>query len=323
MTVRLGSRTYAGQTIWLSLLLPVFFSYKKPDIPAAKPLADSLMVHQESGQFSLITYNIAGLPQIISSAVTDRAGSIAEIGRRLGVYDIAHVQEDFNYNFFLYKQNAHPYRTPTKGKVLFGDGLNMLSRFPIHELKRVKWNDCTGADCLTPKGFTYSRVALAAGVLVDFYNVHANAYNHPTAAAARRNNLLQLSDFIRTVSAGRAVVVMGDLNGRFAFAGDNIRVLTDLGFDDAWVQTRNRTHIPEPTAQMPASDILTIDEQTETIDKILCRSSSELKLLITDYRLEKQVFANAQGVPLSDHHPVSARVSWQITPRPYITKNTQ
>ena len=132
-----------------------------------------------SGGFSVLTYNIAGLPEIISSAVTRRAPSIAEIGRKLNAFDIVNVQEDFNYNGNLYNEgNSHPFRTLTKGGVPFGDGLNTLSKYPVHEVRRISWNECTGADCLTPKGFTYSRLEIARNIYVDLYNVHANAYNH-------------------------------------------------------------------------------------------------------------------------------------------------
>jgi hypothetical protein len=113
----------------------------------------------DSGKFSVITYNVAGLPGLISSAVTKRSTSIAQIGVLLNKFDIAHVQEDFNYNKHLYQDNAHAFRTSTKGKVPFGDGLNTLSRYPIHNVRRIAWKDCTGADCFTPKGFSYSSVS--------------------------------------------------------------------------------------------------------------------------------------------------------------------
>jgi hypothetical protein len=129
-----------------------------------------------SGEFSVLTYNVGGLPQIISSAATKRAPSIAEIGIRLNAFDIVNVQEDFNYNKQLYNSgNSHPFRTKTKGGVPFGDGLNTLSRFPVHEVRRIPWNECTEADCLTPKGFTFSRIEIAKNLYIHLYNVHANA----------------------------------------------------------------------------------------------------------------------------------------------------
>ncbi len=101
----------------------------------------------------------------------------------------------------------------------------------------MRWNDCTGTDCLTPKGFTLARVRLAEGVFVDLYNVHTNAGDTDAALAARRANIAQLSAFVRANSAGNAVIVMGDTNTRYTRAGDTIRTLVaDNGLTDAWVQ---------------------------------------------------------------------------------------
>ncbi|MFD9637831.1 jacalin-like lectin [Streptomyces violascens] len=52
----------------------------------------------DSGTLSVLTYNVAGLPEAISSAPTPREPSTTEIGRRIAPYDIVHVQEDFNYH---------------------------------------------------------------------------------------------------------------------------------------------------------------------------------------------------------------------------------
>lgn len=267
-----------------------------------------------AGQFSVISYNIAGLPEIISSAVTDRPTSIAEIGRRLNVFDIVHVQEDFNYNNDLYqKGNKHAFRTTTKGIVPFGDGLNTLSKYPVSDIRRISWNDCTGADCLTPKGFTYSRVWVAANVCIDFYNVHANAYNESKACAARCKNIRQLSDYIKEHSKDRAVIVMGDLNGRYGYYFDNINLLnSENGLTDAWMSHKQNGQLPHASKTIPPANILTLTDTCETIDKILYRSNKDIELKTAEYQLEKLLFTNLKGLPLSDHHPVSAKFLWNL-----------
>jgi hypothetical protein len=121
--------------------------------------------------------------------------------------------------------------------VPFGDGLNTLSHLAHSDFQRVRWDRCDGTDCLTPKGFTASRVRLAEGVYVDLYNVHANAGVADGDLAARRANLTQLTRFVERHSAGNAVVVAGDTNTRYTRTGDNIRELADtLGLADAWVE---------------------------------------------------------------------------------------
>lgn len=273
-------------------------------------LSDTL----SAGTFSVLTYNIAGLPQLICSAATKRAPSIAEIGRRINPFDIVHVQEDFNYNKYLYNSgNTHPFRTPTKGGVPFGDGLNTLSKYPILATQRIAWNHCTGADCLTPKGFTYSRLQISGSAFIDFYNVHANAYNHPAAAAARRENIKQLSSFIRHRSKGQPVIIMGDLNGHYSYFYDNVQhLLTENNLSDAWVELMHQKHMPRPKRQLPDPKILDISAQSESIDKILYRSSDQIELTPSAYNLRAQSFLDGFGNPLSDHHPVSLLFSWEL-----------
>src|SRR5437762_2688439 len=77
-----------------------------------------------SGTFSALSYNVAGLPEGISSAPTPRASSTTAIGQRIGQYDLVHVQEDFTYHANLYAADSHPFRTPTSGGAGIGSGLN-------------------------------------------------------------------------------------------------------------------------------------------------------------------------------------------------------
>src|SRR5690606_13350264 len=171
---------------------------------------------RSSGELSLLTYNIAGLPEWISSAETPRSTSIREIGRLIENFDLVNLQEDFNYNRLLYLDNAHPFRTVSKGSVPFGDGLSTLSNYPILEFERMAWQACSGSDCLTPKGFTFMRVLLAKNVSIDVYNLHATAQNNVKAIIARGKNLDQLAEFMQAYSAGRALIIMGDFNAHYA-----------------------------------------------------------------------------------------------------------
>lgn len=271
-----------------------------------------------SGSFSVLTYNIAGLPEIISSAKTKRAPSIAQIGRILNQFDVVNVQEDFNYNKYLYHSgNSHSFRTRTKGKVPFGDGLNTLSRYPVHQTVRIPWSHCTGADCFTPKGFTYSRLQIAQNQYIDLYNVHTNAYNHPSAAAARRENIRQLSAFIEKNSADKAIIIMGDLNAHYDFYLDNLpELLSKNNLKDAWLELGNEHKLPVVSQQLPDNSILKVNNQTESIDKILYRSSNQITLSVSDYQVQHQLFKNENGLPLSDHHPVGIVFSWQSNTAP-------
>src|SRR5690349_25097242 len=193
------------------------------------------------GSFTVLSYNVAGLPEGLSSAPTPRDPATTAIGQRLGPYDIVHVEEDFNYHANLYAADTHPYRTPTSGGAGIGSGLNTLSNYPYDadDFERVHWNSCQldSGDCLTPKGFTFMRERLAEGVYVDFYNIHTNAGTNSGDLSSRADNLSQLTSFIAAHSAGNAVVVMGDSNTRYTRTGDTILSFAQSnGLTDAWVQ---------------------------------------------------------------------------------------
>ncbi|MEU2336706.1 jacalin-like lectin [Streptomyces sp. NPDC013172] len=270
-----------------------------------------------SGTFSVLTYNVAGLPQGLSSAPTPRDTSTTEIGRRIAPYDIVNVEEDFNYHAYLYATDTHPYRTATSGGAGIGSGLNTVSNYAWDgdDFERVGWNSCQvdSGDCLTPKGFTFMRERLAEGVYVDFYNLHTNAGTNDGDEASRAANLNQLTSFISTHSAGNAVVVMGDTNTRYTRSADTIAEFASAnGLTDAWVQL-----IRGGSAPAKGSDALVCDQSgatvpntCEVVDKVLYRGSKLVNLKATSYNNEHAKFLTSDGLMLSDHDPITVGFSW-------------
>jgi endonuclease/exonuclease/phosphatase (EEP) superfamily protein YafD len=264
-----------------------------------------------SGSFNVLTYNVAGLPEGLSSGNPEANTPL--ISPRLGAYDIVNVQEDFNYHAALYAGDNHPYRTATSGGVPLGDGLNTLSDHAFEDFERVKWNNCTGTNCLTPKGFSLARVRLADGVFVDLYNVHTNADDTADALAARRANITQLSDFIQANSSGNAVIVMGDTNTRYTRSGDNIRTLADEnGLTDAWVQLTKGGVRPTQGADALLCPTTAPPNGCEVVDKVLYRGSDLLSLNATRYQNEWASFLDPAGANLSDHFPHTVDFSYTL-----------
>jgi endonuclease/exonuclease/phosphatase family metal-dependent hydrolase len=270
-----------------------------------------------SGSFRALTYNIAGLPEGISSAPTPRASATTAIGERIGPFDIVNVQEDFNYHAYLYAADNHAYRTPTTGGALFGSGLNSLSHQPYSDLDRITWDDCFigSADCLTPKGFTFHRVRLAEGAYLDVYNLHADAGDGSSDEAARRANLAQMTSYIGSHSVGNAVLVMGDTNTRYTRTGDRIaQFAADNGLTDVWVRLVRGGTAPaqgSPTLDCPGTGL---GVECEVVDKILYRSSRLLTLNATRYANLDADFRNGDGLMLSDHFPIAADFTWTRNP---------
>lgn len=134
----------------------------------------------QSGTFSFLSYNVAGLPDIINDngVPGDKDVNARTIGTHLAAtgYDIVHLQEDFNYHAYIYETDTHAYRSATSGGVPFGSGLNTVANFPWTAFERQEWEDCdiSEGDCLTPKGFTFMRMPLG-DMEVDLYNLHADA----------------------------------------------------------------------------------------------------------------------------------------------------
>ncbi|MFD5478688.1 jacalin-like lectin [Streptomyces hawaiiensis] len=265
----------------------------------------------DSGSFDVLTYNIAGLP--LGLGDSDPEANTPLIGQRLGPYDIVNVQEDFNYHASLYANDKHPYRTATSGGAAFGDGLNTLSDHAFEDFQRVKWNNCTGTNCLTPKGFTLARVRLAEGTYVDLYNVHTNADATDDALAARRANVEQLSAFIRANSSGNAVIVMGDTNTRYTRTGDNIRtLLSQNGLTDAWVKLVKGGTPPAQGSDALVCDAAAPTDDCEVVDKVLYRGSRLVNLTATRYHNDWAAFLRSDGKHLSDHFPHTVGFSYTL-----------
>lgn len=291
-----------------------FFSFSVKPSPEEShfPILPSLP-NATSGELNLVTYNVAGLPEIISSAKTERSSSIQLIGERLKDFDIVNVQEDFNYNNYLYQKNKHPYRTKNKGAVPFGDGLSTLSKYPIQWFQRVAWEDCNGADCLTPKGFSFATIQLAPDVFVDVYNVHATAQDDLNAALARQKNIQQLERFIATHSSCNALLIMGDFNAHYAYKNDKLKVFQEnLDLLDAWVILNNNAVFPQVNPAFTAKPALQLNSHCESIDKIYFRNSDQLLFSPQEYRLEKDLFSTEEGEALSDHCAIALKLKWEM-----------
>ncbi|WP_030239515.1 jacalin-like lectin [Streptomyces sp. NRRL S-350] len=290
-------------------------------VPAAQaaPAAPTAPTTSGGGSLAVLAYNVAGLPQVLSSASTDRQSSTTAIGSRLTPYDLVNVQEDFNYHAALYAADSHPFRTPTSGGAGIGSGLNTLSglAYDTDDFERVKWNDCRldSGDCLTPKGFTFLRARLAEGVYVDVYNLHANAGTTTGDEAARAANLAQLTAYVRTHSAGNAVIVMGDTNTRYTRADDTIAAFAaDNRLTDAWVQLERGGVAPARGADPLLCDQNAITDTCEVVDKVLYRSSALVSLNATSYHNRHADFLDGAGAMLSDHDPIAVGFDWTQNP---------
>jgi endonuclease/exonuclease/phosphatase family metal-dependent hydrolase len=254
------------------------------------------------GELTVLTYNIAGLPQGISDSDPER--NIPQISPLLNAFELVLVQEDFWYHEELVAEVMHPHRSepwtddPLEDGV--GDGLNRFSQFAFGELERVPWYDCHGqldcsSDCLATKGWSFARHTLDEGVEIDVYNLHMEAGSCPEDIEIRANSAIHLVEAIEARSEGRSVIVAGDFNLK---------------------ETRPRDmdslqHIIEGAGLTDACQAVACGDQR--IDMIMVRGTPDLEIEVLDWWLPEEFVDAETGDPLSDHLPVAA--SLRYTPR--------
>ena len=210
-----------------------------------------------SGSFSMLNYNVAGLPDFAAMFSGDEkldvAGKEKIIGNHLNEsgFDFIAVQEDFNFNKSLVKAMPnYTYRTLHHGGVPIGSGLNIYSTHPLYNVEREEWRLRYGlfdeGDQLTPKGILYSVIEIADGVYADFYDIHADAFDTEESQQARLNNFLQLFEMIVRHNSDRPIIITGDFNISLHNAETDpsavmlkLLFIDTLGMKDAWIELHN------------------------------------------------------------------------------------
>jgi endonuclease/exonuclease/phosphatase family metal-dependent hydrolase len=279
---------------WLSIV-PLLAACSSLQRPYEQPNHSPGPV-RESGSFQIVTYNIGGLPELISRSNPSRNTQI--IGRLLNTFDLVLVQEDFFYHGELLRASRHPFRSePYEGWSIVGDGLNQLSVFPFSSVRRESWTDCNGyisasMDCWASKGFTFSRVKVAQDVEIDVYNLHFDAGGSKKDDATRRSNINQLLQRVQRLSADRAVIIGGDTNLDLDGAADEQLLEYFHRMGNLRIACRE-THC-----------------RRESKDRLLFRSGRNIQLDAVSWSVPT-TFVDKQGVALSDHEPVAVTYLWK------------
>ena len=283
-----------------------------------------------SGGFTSLSYNVAGLPQEVSQVNPE--DHIPLVSPLLNDYDLVLTQEDFdwwipaldtidfaNYHTRLRAEVDHAYQSErhpgpeavgidveTERSALYvGDGLGLLSRFPFDEFRRVPWATCGAgaADCLAIKGFAMARVELAPGVVVDVYDLHADAGSGDEDNTARAAGFEQLAAYIAANSQGHAVILGGDTNLHTDPDSDD-----PLDREDArvWEEFLRRTGLVD------VCDALDCAEPAR-IDKFAFRNDAGIELEPLSWKFEVEKFRDAAGEALSDHDALAVAWRWSAS----------
>lgn len=250
-----------------------------------------------SGTFEALTYNVAGLPQGLSSSDPERF--IPQMGVLFVPYDLVLVQEDFAYHDDLVVGTDHPYRSEPAIPVeeLVNDGLNRFSRFPFDPVERTRWTDCNGvlddgSDCLAEKGFSTALTHFHDKAPVTVVNHHADAGGSEDDIATRASNFAQLAAALEGV------------DGPILMAGDtNLRV--DTRPDDA----DTLGAFLEATGLQDVCTALACGE--EHIDRFFFRSGDEVTVEPQSWRVATEM-VSPEGDDLSDHPAIAVVFSWSF-----------
>ncbi len=282
----------------------------------------------DTGEFTTLSYNVAGLPQEVSTV--NPKDHIPLISPLINDYDIVVTQEDFDwwqpsldtidfahYHERLRAQTDFPYQSPRhpgpeavgldwqrdRPTLFVGDGLGLLSRFPFDEFRRVPWGTCAtaAADCLAMKGFAMARIGLSPGVTVDVYTLHAEAGGEADDSKARADGFDQLAVYIQKNSAGHAIILGGDTN---------LHTEPDSNEADNREDARVWAEFLQRAGLTDVCDALKCADPTR-IDKFAFRSG-QVKLEPQSWQFEAEKFRDAKGEDLSDHEPLLVTWRWTV-----------
>ena len=266
---------------------------------------DSGEVEETSGSFTVLTYNVHGLPPAVSDHPTPADERLPQIGPRLGPYDLVGLQEDFDdtNHAALVASVDYPIQERFTDKVeegrVYGAGLTLMSRVGREDgYEEEHYTECVGfvdsaSDCLASKGFQVLTLNLG-GALVDVYNTHHEAGGGEDDNAARMSQVQQVLASIEGRSAGRAILYMGDFNLRPSDPEDEAAI---AAYEDAGL----RLSCAEVSCDEP-----------DHIDKIYTRNSDALTLTVDAWANVSADFLDEDGIDLSDHPPITATLSWSV-----------
>lgn len=266
-----------------------------------------------SRTISILSYNVAGLPQWMStSRPRDHAPLISPLLNR---YDIVLLQEDFVYHNQLAQLATHEHVSePNRPRIgrrphaltVLGDGLNRFSRWPFDRYERVPWQQChgvfsSGSDCLAAKGFTFAQHYLrndgddGPACWLSVYNIHCDAGHAMGDREARRTQLAQLATHIREHADVRMpCIVAGDTNLEVEENEYDRETLNQFLRETHLIDSRQTARIRQNHKQpRPLSS---------NIDMILYRSGTHCPLQPRSWRLCTDEFVTEGGEPLSDHN---------------------
>jgi endonuclease/exonuclease/phosphatase family metal-dependent hydrolase len=247
---------------------------------------------------TVLTYNVHGLDRWLVS--DDPEARMPEISSRLNAYDVALLQEAWTYWDGLSSRATHPVRERGNGPnppVFFQSGLATFARPALRAVSRGSLGACAGwldgaNDCFADKGYLRTKLRLAPGIDVDFWDLHLDAGHSGADRAAREKQLAALVERVRTLSGDAPLVLAGDFNSEASDPADAAllaRFVADVGLRDTGARS-------DPTGAFARKQI----------DYIFVRDGRGIRFEVERTGEAREFVAG--GKPLSDHPALRARL---------------
>lgn len=284
----------------LCALLPLGFAFAcgsdGGDTSAGLPAPDE-------GTFSVLSYNVHGLPDLLTNTSRPGVERMAEISPLLNAYDLIGLQEVFtveNHDAVLAETEhgfVETFNTPLNPDRAYGAGLEILASIGQHlESESLFYDTCYGTidgsgDCLASKGVQLVTFDLGDAPLT-LINTHHEAGGGLEDEEARERQVTQVIEALDALPSDRAVLYVGDFNLRESDPADAPLL-------DAYAAAGLRNLCHELDCDEP-----------ERIDRIHLRDSDRITLTGLSWWVAEE-FVDEDGADLSDHDAIAGTIRWE------------
>ena len=254
------------------------------------------------GTFSVLSYNVHGLPDLLTNTAKPGVDRMTQISPLLNAYDLVGLQEVFtpeNHEAVLAQIDhgfVETFNTPLKEDRAYGAGLEILASTGSHlESESLYYDTCYGTidgsgDCLASKGVQLVTLDLGDAPLT-FINTHHEAGGGVEDEDARERQVMQVIEALEALPSDRAVLYVGDFNLRESDPAD-------VALLDAYAAAGLRNLCHELGCDEP-----------ERIDRIHLRDSDVITLTGLTWKVATE-FIDEDGADLSDHHAIAGTLEW-------------
>lgn len=229
-------------------------------------------------------------------------------------YDVISVQETFDYEIkdLITKkchENGYSHIISRAGQpacrgIFYESGLMIISKLPILNAETIQYNQASGSDVMTNKGFLVADIDFN-GQIITVVNTHLQSGNDMVSLEKRINQFEQLKNAIKQKKNGK-MIVTGDFNADMNDSAEKdvfIDFVKELGLIDSFKLLN--PGVPGFTFDSETNPhVFASEPERFRIDYIFV--SQTLNKQITESKLDK-VFVD--NIPLSDHYGVEIIMS--------------